>query len=180
MKRLIIAFCFLVPGTTGVYAQKILSTKTGQITFFSNAPLEDIEAKNSEVESKLLTSNGQIAFTLLMKGFQFENQLMEDHFNEDYVESSKYPKASFKGFITNIKDVNLAKDGTYPAKVKGDLTLHGVTKPIETTGTVVVKGGKVSAKSKFNVKLKDYGIGGKMVGDKIAENISINVDCQYE
>jgi polyisoprenoid-binding protein YceI len=164
---------------TTISAQKILSTKSGKITFFSDAPLEDIEARNSEVESKLLPSNGQVVFTLLVKGFQFENQMMEDHFNENYLESNKFPKADFKGFITNAKEINFTKDGTYPAKVSGDLTLHGVTKKVNTDGTVVVKGGKVSAKSKFNIKLKDYGIGGSMIGSKIAESITINVDCQY-
>ncbi|TDH24004.1 YceI family protein [Segetibacter sp. 3557_3] len=179
MKSILLFACIII-GTSTLNAQKILSTKSGQITFFSNAPLEDIEAKNSEVESKLLPTNGQLVFTLLMKGFEFENQLMEDHFNEDYLESSKFPKSSFKGFITNVKEINFAKDGTYPAKVKGDLTIHGVTKPVEANGTVTVKGAKVAAKSKFNIKLSDYGIGGKMVGDKIAQNIAITVDCQYE
>jgi polyisoprenoid-binding protein YceI len=161
-------------------AQKLYSTKSGNISFESKAPLEDIEAKNSEVESKLLPSNGQVVFTLLMKGFQFENQLMEDHFNENYVESSKFPKADFKGFITNVNNVNFSKDGTYPAKVKGNLTIHGVTKEVLTDGTVIVKNGKATANSRFNIKLKDYGIGGGLIGKKIAETITIIVDCQYE
>jgi hypothetical protein len=179
MKVFYVILCALLVTTT-IYAQKLYSTKTGKITFESKAPLEDIEAKNSEVESKLLSSNGQIIFSLLMKGFQFENQLMEDHFNENYVESTKYPKADFKGFITNIKDINFSKDGTYPAKIKGKLTIHGVTKEVQTNGTVNVKNGKVAGSSQFNIKLKDYNIGGTMIGKKIAENITIKVDCLYE
>jgi polyisoprenoid-binding protein YceI len=179
MKKLLIAALTLGLITTA-NAQKIYSTKTGNISFFSNAPLEDIEARNTEVESKLAPSNGQVVFTLLMKGFQFENQLMEDHFNENYVESSKFPKSDFKGYITNIKEINFSKDGSYPAKVKGSLTIHGITKEVETNGTVDVKGGKVTARTKFNVNLKDYGIGGALVGKKIAENIAITVNCQYE
>lgn len=172
-----LAFTIIV--ATALNAQKILSTKTGSISFFSSATLEDIEAKNSEVESKLLTTNGQVVFSLLIKGFRFDNQMMEDHFNENYLESAKFPKSTFKGFITNIKEIDFSKDGTYPAKVSGDLTLHGVTKKITTNGTIAVKNGKAAAKSKFNIKLKDYGIGGTMIGSKIAENISITVDCQY-
>lgn len=165
---------------SGLQAQKIYSTKNGKISFFSSAPLEDIEAKNNEVESKLASANGQVVFTLLMKGFQFENQLMEDHFNENYVESSKYPKADFKGFITNIKDINFDKDGTYPAKVKGTLTIHNVPKEVTQDGTITIAGAKATAKTKFTISLKDYNIGGSLIGKKIADKIAITVDCQYE
>jgi polyisoprenoid-binding protein YceI len=180
MKRVLTIVAAVAISVTSLNAQKIYSTKTGKISFYSKAPLEDIEAKTSEVESKLAPSNGQVIFTLLVKGFQFENQLMEDHFNENYLESTKYPKADFKGMVTNIKDINFAKDGSYPAKVKGNLTIHGVTKEVESDGTIDVKGGKVIARSKFNVKLKDFNIGGAHIGKKIAETISIDVNCQYE
>jgi hypothetical protein len=180
MKRVFILIAAIGFATTALQAQKIYSTKTGKISFFSDAPLEDIEAKNNEVESKLASSNGQVVFTLLMKGFQFENELMQEHFNENYVESSKYPKADFKGFITNIKDINFSKDGTYPAKVKGTLTIHGVSKDVATDGTVTVNGGKATARTKFNISLKDYNIGGALIGKKIADKIAITVDCQYE
>lgn len=178
MKQLIIGLTFSAFFTT-VQAQKIYSTKTGKISFFSSAPLEDIEAITSEVESKL-ASNGQVVFMLLMKGFRFENQEMEDHFNEEYVESTKYPKADFKGIITNMSEVNLSKDGVYPAKLKGNLTIHGVTKEVATGGTIEVKGSKVIARSKFNIALKDFNIGGTLIGKKIASTIAINVNCEYE
>jgi hypothetical protein len=164
---------------TSINGQKIYSTKTGTISFFSSTPLEDIEAKTSEVESKV-SSNGQIVFMLLMKGFEFENQEMEDHFNEEYVESTKYPKADFKGNIINVADINFAKDGVYPAKVKGNLTLHGVTRPVAADGTIEVRGSKIVAKSKFDIALKDYNIGGSLIGKKIANTIAININCVYE
>ncbi len=178
MKGIII---LLTLGTfvNSINAQKIYSTKTGRISFFSSAPLEDIEAKTSEVESKF-ASNGQIVFTMLMKGFEFENQEMGDHFNEDYIESTKYPKADFKGKIININEINLTKDGTYPTKVKGNLTIHGVTKEIATNGTIEVRGSKVIAKSKFEIFLKDFNIGSSLIGKKIANIITINVNCEYE
>lgn len=178
MKIILILLAF-VTFSGSAYAQKIYSTKTGKISFFSSSPLEDIEAKTSEVESKL-ASNGQIVFMLLMKGFEFENQEMEDHFNEDYLESSKYPKADFKGVVTNINDINLSKNGVYPAKVKGNLTIHGVTKEIATDGTIEVRGAKVITRSKFNIVLKDYNIGGGLIGKKIANTIAITVNCEYE
>ncbi|MEJ7676569.1 MAG: YceI family protein [Segetibacter sp.] len=160
MKQVIILMAF-VTLLSSTQAQKIYSTKTAKISFFSNAPLQDIEAKTSEVESKL-ASNGQIVYSLLIKGFQFDNQKMEDDFNEDYMESSKYPKADFKGNITNISDINFSKDDTYPAKVKGSLTIHGVTKEITADGTIEVKGSKVIARSKFDIAVKDYDIGGAL------------------
>ncbi len=178
MKKVFILLAF-ISLFISINAQKIYSTKTGKISFFSNAPLQDIEASTSEVESKL-AANGQIVFSLLIKGFQFDNQKMEDDFNEDYMESTKYPKADFKGNITNISEVNLAKDGTYAAKVKGSLTIHGVTKEVTADGTIDVKGSKVIATSKFNVVVKDYNIGGALVGKKIADTIAITVNCEYE
>ena len=180
MKKFILVMLVSVFCITKIYAQKIYSTKTGSITFFSETPLEDIEAKNNGVESKLATSNGQIVFLLLIKGFQFDNRLMQEHFNENYMESDKYPKSDFKGFITNIKAINFSKDGVYPANAKGKLTIHGVTKEIESKGTIEVKGGKVTVKSSFNIKLKDYSIGGSLVGDKVAESIKVNVECKYD
>jgi hypothetical protein len=179
MKYLLGLFTLLI-FTTTITAQKLYSTKSGKISFESKASLEDIEAINSEVESKLLPGNGQIVFSLLIRGFQFENQLMEDHFNEDYLESSKYPKATFKGFITNIKEINFTKDGTYPAKVKGSLSIHGVTKEVTSNGTITVSKGTIRAKSTFDIKLKTYNIGGSMIGKKIAETIAITVDCLYK
>ena len=178
MRRVIFFLAFSI-FFSSVNAQKIYSTKTGRISFFSSAPLEDIEAKTSEVESKF-ASNGQIVFTLLMKGFEFENQLMEDHFNEEYLESTKYPKADFKGTIINISEIDLSKDGSYPAKVKGNLTIHGVTKEIASDGTIEVRGSKVTAKSKFNISLKDYNVGGSLIGKKIGNNIAITINCEYE
>lgn len=179
MKRIFILLAAIGFAAT-VQAQKVYSTKNGKISFYSKAPLEDIEARNSEVESKFASSSGQVVFNLLIKGFQFENQLMEDHFNENYMESNKHPKSTFKGYVTNVKEIDFSKDGSYTAKVKGELTIHGVTQSLETDGTIDVKGGRVTAKARFPVKLKDYSIGGSMVGTKIAETIVVDINCQYD
>lgn len=159
---------------------QLFSTKSGVISFSSSTPLEDIYAKTSEVESKLLSTTGQLTFTLLVKGFRFENEMMEEHFNDSYLETGKFPKADFKGTITNFSEIKFTTDGTYPAKVKGNLTIHGITKAVETSGSIIVKGGKPTAKCKFSILLRDYSIGGKMIGKEIAENMSISVDCKYE
>lgn len=179
MKKIFLIASAVLLMTSTLQAQKIYSTRTAKITFFSKAPLEDIEAKNSEVDSKLST-DGQMVFKLLIKGFRFANALMEDHFNENYMESSKYPKSMFSGQITNLKFIDFNKDGNYPAKVKGKLTIRDITKEVEAIGTIDIKEGKVIAKSNFVINLKDYGIKGSNIGSKIAETITIQVDAQYK
>lgn len=181
MKQVIILFAF-VAAAVSVSAQNIQMTKTGKVSLFSRAKsIEKVEADNNEVSSILNTQTGDFVFAVLMKSFHFQLALMEEHFNENYVESTKYPKSTFKGKITNLSSVNFAKDGVYPVTVEGDMTLHGVTKKMTSTGSVTVKGGKISAYSKFALKLKDYNISiPSLVADKISEDIDITVDCRYE
>ena len=160
-------------------AQKYIS-KTGHIWFFSHTPVEDIEAHNHQAASILNASNGEIQFSMLIKGFEFKKALMQEHFNENYMESDKIPKASFKGKITNVSSIDFKKDGTYPAEVSGDLTVHGVTKPVTTKGTIEVKDGKITAKAKFITSPKDYDIKIPSVVEKnIAKEIEVNVDVSY-
>jgi hypothetical protein len=166
--------------STLTYSQKVYNTRTGKISFFSSAPLEDIEAKNNLVSSQFSSANGQYNFDMNMKDFHFENDLMEEHFNEDYVHSDKYPKAFFRGVITNLKDINFAKDGVYNATVKGSLTLHGVTREMVQNGTIEIKAGKVIARSKFKVLRKDYNIGGSLASKMISDTVEITVDCTYD
>jgi polyisoprenoid-binding protein YceI len=105
---------------------------------------------------------------------------MEDHFNENYMESSKLPKAEFKGYIKNIKEINFSKDGKYPANFEGALTIHGVTNNVSTHGQVVIEEGKPTITGDFIVKLTDYGIKGLYIGEKIAGEAKIKVSCKYQ
>jgi polyisoprenoid-binding protein YceI len=163
-----------------VKAQKVY-TKNGNISFFSKSPLENITATNNQVMSVLNTQTGEMQFSALIKSFHFEKALMQEHFNENYMESSKFPKSTFKGSVSDISKVAMAKDGTYPVVVSGDLTIHGVTKKVSTPGTLTVKNGVISGKSVFSVKLAEYGISiPKLVKDNIAENIEITVNCTYD
>ena len=161
-------------------AQKVYATKTGQTTFNASSPVEKIAAINNQTDSKFVGENGQVIFAVLVKPIKFENQLMEDHFNENYMESTKIPKADFKGFITNIKEVNLAKDGSYPVKLEGNLTVHGVTNKMSTTGTMKVAGGVPEMEGDFKIKLKDYNVSGLYIGEKIAPEVTITVKCKYQ
>ena len=179
-KKCILGMAFLLSATIG-FAQDRYFTKTGKIDFYSKAPMEDIEAKNKTVTAVIDTKTGAMQFAVQMKGFEFEKKLMQEHFNENYVESDKFPKCEFKGSITNNQDINYAKDGSYPARVKGKLTIHGVTKEVETSGTIKVAGGKLDASSTFNILLSDYDIKiPSVVKDKVSNNVKIVVDCKLD
>jgi polyisoprenoid-binding protein YceI len=165
--------------STGLFAQKYF-TKTGTVKFFSHTNLEDIKAENRKVVSVLDSKTGSMEFQLLMKGFDFPNDLMEQHFNESYAESDKFPKASFKGSITDISIVDFTKDGTYTADYTGKLTIKDVTKDIIGTATFTIKDGKVKATSKFKVKPTDYNFSiPATVAGKIAEELEIDLLFDY-
>ncbi len=180
VKYAMAAACLLM-SFANVQAQTKLFTRNGNVTFNAGTSLETIEAVNRKAASVLDPATGQMEFTVLIKAFEFERALMQDHFNENYMESDKYPKASFKGSIVNNKDVDYTKDGTYPVEVKGDLTIHNVTKPVDVKGTVTVKDKKVNAKSGFEVTIADYGITiPGVVKDKIDKQAKISTDIAYE
>jgi len=160
-------------------AQKLISKDT-HIFFIASTPLEDIEAHNRQAVSILDPATGNLAFNLLVKSFEFKVKLMQEHFNENYVESDKYPKSTFNGKITNNANINYKKDGVYEADVTGDLTIHNVTKPIATKGTIEVKEGFVYAKADFIVKPADYDITiPSVVANKIAKEVQVTVDAKY-
>jgi polyisoprenoid-binding protein YceI len=116
-----------------------------------------------------------------MKAFTFEQALMQEHFNENYVESDKYPDAIFKGTITNISSVSYDKDGSYPVSVKGKMTMHNVTKDVEAAGKITVNKGKVSASSGFSVQLADYNIKiPALAAGKLDKTAKITVSCGLE
>ena len=140
-----------------VQAQKIYSTKNATVRFIA-VDDKDIDATNTKAVSRL-EANGKLSFIMLMKDFSLEMDLMQKHFNDEYVESDKFPRGIFNGQITNIKSVNFAKDGNYPIIVKGNMQVHGVNKAIQTNGVIVISNGLPKASAKFTVSLKDFGIG---------------------
>lgn len=160
-------------------AQKLIS-KNGHVWFYSQTPMENIEGHNHQVVSILDPSTGDMQFSLLVKAFEFKVALMQEHFNENYMESDKFPKASFKGKITNLDKINFKKDGVYQAEVLGDLTIHNVTRPVTARGSIEVRGTSVIARSKFVVTPHDYAIViPSLVEEKIAKEIEVNVEATY-
>ena len=181
MKKLFVIIAAGFVTTSSLVAQDKYFTKSGKINFMSKAPLENIDATHKSVTCVLDTKTGNMQFAVLMKGFEFEKALMQEHFNENYVESHKYPKAEFKGQVVNNPEISYTKDGSYPVKVKGSLTLHGETREVETTGNIVVKSGKVQAGAEFIILLSDYKIEiPKVVKDNISNTVRIAVDCSLE
>jgi hypothetical protein len=160
-------------------AQKYM-TKNGYIMFYSHTPLEDVKAENNQVASALDSSTGEMVFQALMRSFHFEKALMEEHFNENYNESDKYPKTTFNGKITNFSSVDFSKKGTYDVNVEGDLTLHGVTNKVNTKGTLTVTDNGVEANSKFNLVPEDFKftIPG-VVREKINKSMEVTVNVKY-
>lgn len=178
MKKIII-FASLLAITVGPASAQKYMTRTARINFnatAANSP-EKIEAVNNEVSNIVDMSSGQIVFQAPVKSFKFERALMQEHFNENYMESDKYPKAEFNGTIADVASVKTDKDGTYPVKVSGKLTIHGVTNEVSVPGTVTIKGGKVTMNAKFAVKLKDYKIDvPSVVTDKVGKEATIAIE----
>lgn len=178
MKKLLIAI--LIMASLHTQAQKYFS-KTGSIDFISKAPLEKIEGINKSVACLLDSKTGAIDVIVQIKSFVFDRQLLQEHFNENYMESEKFPKATFKGILTNLSAINFAKDGEYDAQVAGKLTIHGVTKDTKFSGKINIKGGKVTIKANTSVLLADYKIEiPGAVKDKISKDVKVNVNLLLE
>ena len=173
MKSFFCLLFFLLPFC--MQAQSKLFSKAAKIFFISKAPMEDIEARNNTAVSIWDVSTGQIEFSLLIKGFEFKKALMQEHFNDDYMESDRYPKASFKGTLKGIEQMSLQKDGVYQADIIGLLTIHGITKTISVAALITVKNNNISARSEFSVAVADYNI---KIPSIVANNISKQIKVQ--
>jgi polyisoprenoid-binding protein YceI len=139
-------------------ATKLVSNDT-HISFYSHTPLEDITCNNYKVVSTLDQETGEVVFSVPMQSFEFEKELMQKHFNSsDFLDTKKFPKAKFTGKISNLNEVIFTKNGTYNATATGELTIKGVTKPLNATGTITVLNGKITLNSKMNITLADYNI----------------------
>ncbi len=176
MKKIIALLCLAIAHSSA-YSQ-LYMTRTGFIGFYSKTSFEDIKAENNQVYAVIDAGKKNIAFAVLLKGFVFTKELMQEHFNENYVESDKYPKATFSGAYAG--EVQLDKDGVYTVRVRGNLTLHNVTRAIEEPATLEVKGGKLLGRTEFNIKPEDFQISiPSVVRDKIAKEVTVRVqiDC---
>lgn len=180
MKKILISSLLLLCISMAV-AQKA-STRTGEAKFEASMPsFEEVAASNNTVSAILEKPTGNFAALVLIKAFKFKAPLMEEHFNENYMESTKFPKATFKGKILNFDASKLSAAKT-AYDLEGEFTLHGVTKKIKTRISLsLLASGKISAASSFKVRPQDYGIAiPNLVKNKIADNVDVSVNFVLE
>ncbi|MDD6210166.1 MAG: YceI family protein [Bacteroidales bacterium] len=162
-------------------AAQTYTSKNGTAYFISRTDVINIDATNNSVASIVKKESGEIVAIVLIKAFKFTLATAFDHFNEEYMESSKYPKASYKGKILELPALDLSKDGTYEVTTEGELTIHGVTKPIKEKGVLTIKGGKLMGECDFTVLLDDYKIEvPAMVKDRVSQKIEVKLTSSYD
>lgn len=190
MKKTITLLALVLLTGTAVMAQAIYRGNTNKITFYSHTALEDISATDTVCTMLLNTKTNAVITSVDVRGFHFANPLMEEHFNENYMETNKegakdkngkvtYPNrmATFNGKINET--IDYTKDGTHQVTMTGDLTVHSVKKPRTLNATLVIKGGKITVDCKFNILLVDHNITvPTAVGQKIAESIEVTVHSE--
>jgi hypothetical protein len=178
MKRIVFSLSLIFLFFT-VNAQKFI-TKTGYIGFYSQTPIQNIRAFSNLASSIFDISTGEIVFQVQVKSFKFEKALMEEHFNENYMESEKFPNSTFKGKIVNSPSTDFTKTGKYDVTVEGELNMHGVTNKVTVNGIIEVMSGGINAVSKFNVVPEDYKINiPGIVRDDIAKTLEVTVTTKY-
>ncbi len=175
MKKFFLFAAFAVLFLAQAQAQRF-GTRKATISFQSETPMEKIEATNHTVSAVIDSKTGKFQFAVLIKGFQFRKALMQEHFNENYMESSKYPKASFKGQIISDKEPDFFHSGTYDVQAKGQMTIHGVTKAITVPAQIKISKAGATISAQFDVAVADYGIKiPSLVKNKIAKVVTVNV-----
>jgi len=153
--------------------------KTCEISFFSASPLENIKAINKAAKPLINTATGDVQIKIVISAFVFEKPLMQEHFNENYMESEKFPNAFFKGKIN--EKIDFTKDGEHKVTVTGKLNIHGVDKDRTIDGIVSVKGNQLIISSKFNVHIADHGIKvPSLYVQNIAEDLEVKIDATLE
>lgn len=169
-------FFLLLVAHFSANAQDIYSSKTATISFFSTTPVENIDANSGVVVTAMNTKTNMLFIKVPIQSFQFKKALMQDHFNEDYLESDKYPDATFSGKVNET--VDYTKEGSNNVTLTGKLTIHNVAKDTTVAGTVTVNSGHILMHADFPVKLADYNITvPKLVFEHIAQVIKVTFDA---
>ncbi|HUZ59440.1 MAG TPA: YceI family protein [Hanamia sp.] len=178
MKRLLLSTLFLLSGIC-LWAQ-VLVGHDGLVSLFGKKPFESIRADNHDVDGTIDTKTGNVEFKALVKSFHFRKKSMEQPFNEKYMESDKYPNASFVGKILNMAAINLNKPGTYPIMVEGYLTIRNVPQWVSHPATLIVTKDELIAKSQFTAKPADYKINvPRVLGRRVVTEIYVAVDMKF-
>ena len=180
IKRLLF-FIITLLHVLSLFSQDKYITRSGHVSFVSETPLENITAINNHVSSILDVDNGAIVLQMKIISFEFEKALMQEHFNEKYMESEKYPKSTFSGKIDDWQNINLKEGKKVDVTVKGEIEIHGVKKVITANGTLQLKNGSINLRSKFSLKVDDFNIKIlSVVRDKIAKRVDVSVDLSLK
>ena len=181
MKKSFLTIVAVIAISLTAFAQKQVSANT-HMKFFSTTPAEDIEANNYKAVSTIDPSTGDIVFSVPMQSFEFEKSLMQKHFNsKKFLNTKANPKAKLIGKVVNVEAIKFNKNGTYTAKVKGNLTINGVSKPITENVKFTIAEGKINLTSKFNITLADYEVAfekGKP-STNISKTVEVTVEANY-
>lgn len=179
IRKISLIFALISMGFTLSYGQNF-TTRSGQVKFKSSTSEEMIEATNNDVAARLITADGKGQFIIPIKSFKFKKALMQEHFNENYMESDKYTKATYNFKVNNWNAVNLSKSGTYNVQTSGDLTIKGVTKKVNILGKIIVTDANhIRIEANFAVSPSAYGISiPKVVENKIAKSIQVSVNTK--
>jgi len=181
MKKKITFTILIMLVTISSFSQSRYITKTGILSFSAGTPVEDIDGLNKSALSVIDVATAQVEVAVLIKGFEFKRGLMQEHFNENYMESEKYPKATFKGKIEDFSKIDFKKDGTYEVRSKGTLDLHGVKKEVEVPVTFTIAKGLPSATASFSIVLEDYKVEiPGAVKDKISKTAAVKLTLDYK
>jgi hypothetical protein len=181
MKKSIHLIFILLVANNVIFAQEKFFTRSGTLSFFSETSVENIEAVNHQASCILDTQTGEVAVSAQMKGFEFEKALMQEHFNENYVESHKFPKATFKGEVVGFTTLKFSDETPKTVEITGVLSMHGVDKQIKTNGIVSKENGNFNAQATFKVSPDDFDIKiPKAVINNISKEIEVRVHLQLE
>ena len=177
LKKLLLLLIFL--SAAAFCNAQVYTAKSGTASFYSEAPLENIEATSSNVQSILNTTTKSVAFIISIRSFQFRKDLMQEHFNEKYMESDKFPNATYSGKIA--EEIDLSKDGTYNVTSTGKIAMHGQEKEITVPGTFTVKNGEASLQSNFPLAVADFKIEiPQLLFQNIADTVAVKVNVNYQ
>ncbi|MEB2773733.1 YceI family protein [Algoriphagus sp. D3-2-R+10] len=175
MKRLVL-ISFLLLQAVQVHSQSLRS-ESGYVRFFSSALIEDITAENEKATAIFDPTSGEAVFLIPIAGFEFRKSLMKEHFNENYLESEKYPEAYFRGKISGFTNGSPSSN----AVAEGDLTIHGITKPVKIQGTITQQSQKIVMQAVFEVVLEDYQIEiPRLMFQNIAEEVEVSIKFEFK
>ncbi|MBN3518729.1 YceI family protein [Algoriphagus lutimaris] len=156
---------------------QVLQSENGYVRFFSSALIEDITAENHQAKALFNPETNEAVFLIPIADFEFNKKLMKEHFNENYMESDKYPEAYFKGTISGYQDGATRSD----AIAEGEMMIHGVKNKVRIPGEIVRQNNALLLKAVFQVALEDYDIEiPKLMFQKIAEEVEVTIQFEFQ